>query len=317
MATATRPGAHPGSQEPAPAPPAIATATVSIEADGGARLVGTLRRPPGAPTMAIVLHGATGVPARFYGDFAAWLAAEHGAAVLTYDYRDFGASATGHPRSSRACMSDWGIADQGAALNEMLQRFPDIPLRVIGHSMGAHWLAFHGSIDRVDRVVAVASGPAFWLDHPWPFMPAVVWFWWLGGPLAVRLAGYMPGRITGLGPDLPAGVYRQWRRWCLTRDFARGDWGTSLPAPRLDQARFALATIGMSDDVMIPPSSVARLAEFYPFARVRHETIVPAELGLARIGHTGMFSRHCQSAWPRLVRPLLDALAEAKPATPA
>lgn len=276
-------------------------------ASGGHVLKGTLRVPSsGPPRMAIVLHGATGVPARYYDGFASWLAAEHDAAVLTYDYRDFETSAVGHPRASKVTMSDWGIFDQGAALAELARRYPGIPLRVIGHSLGALWLAFHDDIKRVDRVVAVASGPAYWLNHPWRYMPAVVWFWWLGGPIATALAGYLPGRVGGLGPDLPAGVYWQWRRWCLAREFARSDWGSLLPAPRLDSARFALTCIGLADDMLIPPAFAARLVTFYPAARARFDTISPAELGLDRIGHTGVFSKRCRAAWPRLAAGLVD-----------
>ena len=58
----------------------------------GALLRGRLVRPRGTPRAALVLHGATGAPARYYRGFAEWAAAERDMAVLTYDYRDFGAS---------------------------------------------------------------------------------------------------------------------------------------------------------------------------------------------------------------------------------
>ena len=271
---------------------------------GAFSLKGTLRTPAGLPRMAVVIHGATGVPAWYYGAFAAWLAAEHDAAVLTYDYRDFAASSVAHPRLSKATMSDWGLSDQGAALAELSRRFPDVPLRVIGHSLGALWLAFHEDIGRVDRVVAVASGPAYWLNHPLSYMPAVVWFWWLGGPPVVGLTGYMPGRL-GLGPDLPAGVYWQWRRWCLARAFHRGDWGKSLPMPKLEAARFQLTCVALADDVLIPPKFAAQLASFYPFAQATSDTIEPAVFGLNSIGHTGVFAKRCRAVWPRLVAGLV------------
>ena len=76
-----------------------------------AQLSGTLHRPAGTPKAAIVLHGATGVPHRFYRHFAGCLA-EQGYACLTYDYRDFGASTSGHLKRSKATMADWGVLDQ-------------------------------------------------------------------------------------------------------------------------------------------------------------------------------------------------------------
>jgi predicted alpha/beta hydrolase len=282
---------------------------VVITTGDGRRLHGTHVAPADArsvaPQMAVVLHGATGVPAGYYSAFAGWLAAEHNAAVLTYDYRDFASSATGHPRASTALMSDWGIHDQGAALTWMARRWPDLPLRVIGHSLGALWLAFHADITRVDRVVGVASGPAYWRNHPLSYMPAVIWFWWLGGPAAVTAMGYMPGSALGLGPNLPAGVYWQWRRWCMRPDFARSDWGSLLPQPDLTRARFALTSVALADDVLIPPNFAARLADFYPSAPSQAQVIVPADHGLSQIGHTGVFTRRCAAAWPAIVRGLV------------
>ena len=273
---------------------------VSIEVDGH-RLAGSLHLPPVAPRRAIALHGATGVPQGYYGPLARWLAAHRDAAVLTYDYRDFGRSATRRPRDSTASMADWGVADQGAALDLVCARFPDLPIEVVGHSLGGQYLPWHACASRVERLVALCSGPAHWLAHPPRFMPRVVFFWFLGGPLATALAGYLPGRLLGLGVDLPRNVYRQWRRWCLSPDFNRRDWGAALPEPELGAFRGELVLVAVADDEFVPPARVARLAASYPAAaRVRRVEVRPDELGLARIGHMKLASARCAGAWPAL-----------------
>ncbi len=149
---------------------------VSIATSDGRTLTGRLHGPSTRPHLAVVLHGGAGFPARFYQSFAAWLAATHEAAVLTYDYRDFGWSLNRPLAKSDATLSDWGITDQSAALNYLLDRFPDLPVRVLGHSLGGQGLAFHESVARVDRVAAVASGPGYWREHPWAMLPKVVAF---------------------------------------------------------------------------------------------------------------------------------------------
>ena len=72
-------------------PVGVSGEELDIPSDG-AVLCGRLVRPRGTPRAALVLHGATGAPARFYRGFAEWAARERDLAVLTYDYRDFGAS---------------------------------------------------------------------------------------------------------------------------------------------------------------------------------------------------------------------------------
>ena len=79
---------------------APASETITFRADI-ATLGGTLFRPAGRARAAIVIHGATGVPARFYRHFAAWLA-DQGFVCLTYDYRGVGASATRKMRDETA-----------------------------------------------------------------------------------------------------------------------------------------------------------------------------------------------------------------------
>lgn len=272
----------------------------------GRMLVGRIYHPGAAPRCAVVLNGGVGFAARFYKDFAAWLAATYPVAVLTYDYRDFGWSLERPLAQSDACLSDWGIKDQSAALSFLRARFPALPLRVLGHSLGGQWLAFHDDVAHVDRVVTVGSGPGFWRDHPWRMLPTVVAFWWLMGPLATRLAGYLPGRLLGLGADIPAGCYWEWRTLCRRRDFHRSAWGRRYPRPRLEAARFKLTLVPIADDMLIAPHMVRKLPAFYPNARVDEVLIDPAELGLKAIGHGGAFLARNKACWPLIAAPLVD-----------
>jgi predicted alpha/beta hydrolase len=279
---------------------------VTFQTQDAAHLAGTVFGDPTTACMAVVIHPATGVPASYYAHFASWLARSHHAIVLTYDYRDFGRSAHRPLRNIQTSMSDWGIIDQEAALRHLVRHFGHLPVRIIGHSLGAQWLAFHADIDKVDRVVAVAAGPAFWLHHAPSYMPTILWFWWIGMPFLTLLFGYMPGKRTGLGADLPGNVYWQWRRWCLSPHFSRPDWGKALPMPKPEKARFHLTLVPIADDVMIPPAMVRKLAAFYPEALISEDLIIPSDEGLKEIGHLRLFSPRCRAFWPRIAAPLVN-----------
>jgi len=275
----------------------------SFQTQDGVQLQGKVFGDPDLAKMAVVVHPATGVHSGYYALFASWLARNHDAVVLTYDYRDFGGSSRRPVREATASMCDWGIRDQEAALAYVVERFGHLPVRIVGHSLGALWLAFHRDIGRVDRVVAVASGPNHWLDQPLSYMPAVVWFWWLAGPLTTKVIGYLPGWL-GFGADLPKDVYWQWRRWCLSREFSRPEWGMSLPSPKLDEARFHLTLMPVADDVMIPPTMARRLPTFYPYANAQEDLIVPKDFGLKEIGHLRVFAPRSKAVWPRIAAAL-------------
>lgn len=271
---------------------------VDIPRQDGPSLAGRLFLPAGEPVVAIVLHGATGVPRDYYARFAGWLAEAKGAAVLIYDYRDSGHSARVPVRAARASMGDWGVLDQNAALDFACREFPSLPVEVIGHSLGGMFLPFHSQAGRVRELVAVATGPAYWQRHPRGFLPQVIAFWFVAGPLLTRIMGYMPGRLLGMGADLPADVYWQWRRWCTSRRFYRVDWGKALPDPVPERVTGKVRLVGIADDPMIPPPVVRDMAAFYPHAKVEHQIIAPADAGVRAIGHLRIFSERCRAAWP-------------------
>ncbi len=273
---------------------------VTFRAAGGARLVGRLYRPGAPPRAAIVLHGATGVPQRFYAAFAAWLAAE-GHACLTYDYRDFGASASGPVRRARATMVDWGLRDQPAAQAKLEALVPGVPVWVIGHSLGGLMMPFHEGAGRVARLVTVASGPVHVHDHPLHAQPFVRAFWSPPVRALTAMLGHLPGRLLRIGPDLPAGVYADWRRWCTSRGFYLGDVGRSLPMPDWNAFAGDMKVVAVADDAMVPPAAVWRLMQHYPEAVKRQLTLRPADFGMARIGHVGVLGSGARALWPAIL----------------
>lgn len=279
-------------------PPATAEAVTFMSDD--ARLSGVLHHPEGPPKAAIVLHGATGVPHRYYRHFAGWLA-QQGYACLTYDYRDFGASSNGHLRNSKATMVEWGVLDQSAAQRLLEERMPDAPLWVVGHSLGGFMVPFQEGAGRIARLITIASGPVHLHDHPWPYRAVAATFWYGPGAWAARLMGYLPAKALRIGHDLPGGVFWQWRHWCTTHGFYQGDAGRSLPLPDWKAFTGNMKTVAIADDVMMPPAAVWRGMQLYPEAEKRQLIVRPSDFGLGKIGHIGVFLPQNSAVWPSLI----------------
>ncbi len=266
-----------------------------------ADLAGTLYLPSGTPVAAVVLNCATGVPQEYYRHFAAWLAEDRGMACLTWDYRDFGASASGAMKESRATMAQWALEDQPAARAEMRRQCPGVPLWVVGHSLGAMMLPLQDGIEDIERVIGVATGLVCHRDHPWPYQVLARLFWFGHTPVLTRMLGYLPGKAVGFGADLPAGVYWDWRRWCTRESSYLPETGDSLPRPDWARSGAPVVLHAFGDDEMMPPLCSERLARVYgeDFAECRvHD---PAEFGLSSVGHLGAFARANAPVWPELV----------------
>ena len=280
-------------------------------ASGEHTLSGTLYHPQDTPDRIVIINPATGVSAKFYRAFANWVAIAQNAVVLTYDYRDFGASAKRPVRQSRATMNDWGVHDQQAARDYAAAEFPDLPVWIVGHSLGALCLAFQRNLDRIERVIAVGSGPVHVSDHPWPYRALALAFWYGPATLAALASGFLPGRRLRLGPDLPAGVYWQWRRWCTRRDFFASDIGTALPFPDWAGLKADMKVVAIADDDLLPPPAVWRLMRFYPEARKTQLTLRPSDYGLGQLGHIRVFAPESQPVWSALfAEPRLSLNAE-------
>jgi predicted alpha/beta hydrolase len=273
---------------------------LDIRSDG-ALLRGRIFRPKGAPRAALVIHGATGAPARFYRAFAQWAAAERDLAVLTYDYRDFGASLRKPVSRSKATMADWGRHDQAAALATLARMLPDTPLWVIGHSVGGLWLGWHEAMARVERTVTIGAGLIHVTDHPLRYRWKARLFWSAPVRAAAATVGYLPGQMIGLGADLPRGVYEDWRRWCLTPGWHLSEVGRSLPLPDPQRVTGRLKMIAVADDDMVPPAAVWRARALYPEAMKEQLVLRPADFGLRNIGHIAAFHRRNAVLWPAIL----------------
>jgi predicted alpha/beta hydrolase len=286
----------------APATPAAAAPEpVTLTASDGRELAGLILRAR-APRGALVVNGATGYPREFYLAFAGYCAAR-GYHSLVYDYRGMGASARGPLRAEPARMADWGLLDMPAALALLAQRFAPLPLFTVGHSLGGQLGPAMPNQALARAHVMLAASTGYWRQEPVPFRYAALFFWKLYGPLTLAFLGYVPRSLVWRGQPLPAGVYRQWRSWCLHPEHFGPDLATELAGNQFAECAGPLLSWSFTDDPIANRLTVPALLALYPRARIEQRWIDPRELGVRHIGHRGFFSeRHRDSLW----RPLLD-----------
>lgn len=258
---------------------------LKIEALDGRQLAARVYAPA-EPRAALIVLSALGVPQGYYEAFATTLAARD-IAVLTFDYRGVADSADRPARRDPATLVEWAKLDAAGVIDAALWRFRGLPLWGLGHSFGGQAFGLTARGQDLDGIVVVAAGVGDFSLYP-PALARRYRAQLAGVPLLRATLGYIPGWL-GLGTDLPAGVIHQWASWCNTPGYAKG----ALPADKLHyhEVRAPMLFVDVEDDTYAPAAASAALRGWYDHARVEHRVVRPAELGVDKVGHFGIFRR--------------------------
>lgn len=240
-----------------------------------------------AASAAIIVNPATGVLARFYHRYARFLSG-HGFDVLTYDYRGIGGS---RPERLKGCgyrWRDWGERDFDAALRFVRERRPELPVRVVGHSVGGFLPGLAESAPLIERILTVGAQHAWWRDYAAERRFRLFLKWHVAMPALTALYGYFPGRRLGWLEDLPANVANEW-------SFG----GPVFPgSPRFAAVTAPILAVAVSDDELGTEAAIRRTLDYYTGAPHIAALIEPADYGRAAIGHFNLFhDSHADGFW--------------------
>jgi len=291
---------------------AVKGRAIRFEASDGRSLGGTFFEAP-EPKAALVIHGATAVHHAFYGRFAAY-AASRGFSTLTYDFRGIGESLAGRLRDERAVMHEWGTLDMSAATRFAASLAPGRPLFAMGHSVGGQLAGLvpeHRSV-RGYAFVCASTG-VFWRMPAW-YGAFTASLWYGLFPAFRATLGRVPMSWFGMGEDLPAGVAKEWGRWCTSTDY----YGRALDhdgVPRFhDAIRAPIASYAFTDDPIANERTVNQLLAYYRNATIHRHHLSPKELGRAAIGHMGFFrAANAEVLWDRPLDRFVDLIETATP----
>lgn len=281
---------------PAASEDAAPFVSVTLSAPDGYPIAARRYDPPGEARAVAIVASAMGVKQSFYAEFAAWLARQ-GVVTWTFDYRGMGASRPAELRGFAADILDWAEKDAATVLEAAYAAGPALPILWLGHSVGAQILGLLPNRAHVSAMISVAAGSGYWRYNARPLRWYVLALWWAIMPVALRVAGYFPGKKLGAVGDLPAGVAEQWRSWCLHADYlgAEGD----EVRRRVASTSVPIVALSMQDDELMTLRGTRELFRLYSGADVEIRRLRPAEVGVPAIGHFGFFRPNMERAlWP-------------------
>jgi predicted alpha/beta hydrolase len=272
-----------------------------ITADDGYQLSALYCTPTRKRAGDIVISSATGIKKEYYINFANFLA-QRGYAVLLFDYRGIGGSAPDDLKKSSAYMHEWGTKDMNAVVNYLVEEKEVIDIIWVGHSVGAQLVGFLDHPQYIRKVIAINAALGYWGYFPFP-AKFMIWFlWYLVGPLMVKLYGYGKMKKIGWGEDLPRNMMREWREWCLSKNYFRSCLQKQLKTDKFYGFTPPVVSIYTSDDYLANDKTVPLMMDFFPNSYQEIFKLPVEKFTSEKVGHIGIFRKKFRkNLWPILV----------------
>jgi predicted alpha/beta hydrolase len=263
---------------------------IIITAADGYQLSALYSTPVGKTTGAIILSSATGIKKEFYINFTRFLV-QNGYNVLLYDYRGIGQSAPNNLKTSCSYMHEWGTMDMNAVLDFMVHEKGFTDIIWVGHSVGAQLVGFLEHREHVKKVVAISSALGYWGYFPFPVKWLIWSLWYFIGPLMVKVYGYGAMQKIGWGENLSRNMMKEWREWCLSKNYFTGLLQEKLHMDKFYQFTTPISAVYISDDYIANDKTVPLMMKFFPNAPQEILKIQVEQYTKFKVGHTGIFRR--------------------------
>lgn len=249
---------------------------------------------PDTTSGVVIIAPSMGTPRRFYEPFARWLE-EQGYAAIIFDY--FGMFKTPENKNREVHILNWGFKDLEAVIQFAKEKFPELPLFYVGHSVGGQILPLPGHANSISAAVLAAAQNAS-KNHWSGFVGIAVRIFWYGIiPFCTTFMNGLPGWAYGGKYELHPRVAKEWGGWGRN---PRGMLGTSEEArKRYREIDVPVKFLSFYDDTMFAPkASVQQLYNDFGSTVKEHTHITKSMAQGAKIRHFYFFRPELNFLWP-------------------
>ena len=209
--------------------------------------------------------------------------------VVTFDYRGTGQSAPPQLKGFKTCLHQWAVQDADAVIRFVKNHFVNQEIIYIGHGISGEIIGLAQASQYIQKLVLVSS--ALSCKKIWPLkhrlriiaLKTIM-------RLVNKLFGYFPGTKLGILKDIPKGVAHQWANWCSNTN----GLFDAYPDNNFRKLQVPLLAFSFTDDWRCPPKAVEELLNRFTSSIITWHHILPRDIGVKRIGHSGFFDPYAK-----------------------
>jgi len=250
---------------------------------------------PNAPSKGVILLcTGLGIPKEFYKKYLLFLGHE-GYTALVFDYR--GINLSDEKEGKEVNLRNWGIVDLPTVISWLHQRYTNQPLYYFGHSIAGQVAGLMNNHALIDRYFFFCSTTGHHTAFSFP-LNIFTWFMFnLHIPITSRLFGYMPPSLTYRGVKIAKGVALEWAKWSRQKEYIAAFFNSFIPNQYYKKINKSIDWIYFKDDPIATKKAIQTMMAYYPNASITPHLLVPSELDIPRIGHSGFFTSKAEKIW--------------------
>lgn len=254
-----------------------------------------------SPRALVQINPATATPQTFYFKLAEFISAA-GFTVIVCDYRGIGKSKSKPLRHETYTFSDYH-KDMDAMTSYLITHYSNLPILVIGHSVGGQLLGLQEHWRNIKAAVMISSSTGSRFSQPFSFKLQSLFFFSFFSPISIAFTGYVAAKRFGIMEDLPRNVVKQWGKWCATPTYWTDEVLKDFGDHAFNRLNIPILNYRISDDPIATEQNVEQLLSFYTSAKKEIKLINPQDIGVKSIGHFGFFSsRFKATLWQELMK---------------
>lgn len=256
----------------------------------------TVFEPPESSDKVVIIGPCTGLSQNRYAALAAYLQ-QNGCTVLTFDYRGTGRSAPTSLKGFSANIHIWASQDADAVIRFAKNSYSGQELIFLGHGLSGELFGLIPASQYINRLVLVGS--ALSCTRMLPFRDRIrLKFFHSFARMLTNMFGYFPGEKIGIMQNLPAGVMKEWARWCNCREGLFEEF----PERKYRKIELPLLCLSFEEDWLSPPAAVASLLDYYSGSTSSWHQIRAKEIGVDRVGHKSFLDLPAGlKIWPMII----------------